>query len=107
MTAVYLEVLSERQAVQRIGPQYEGYKHDVAVFGDGSDTISLDYKREEIENDYCLYCSHNPLFLPTARCTGVFIEEVDGVPQAIAEAPHTLFTRRNALACCRNRDVKW
>lgn len=101
MATAYLEVLTEDEAVRRIGPEYKGYGHDVAVFGDGSEEIGIAYRHEKVESDVCRYCHQNPIFLPTGRCSGLRIKKVDGIHMVIAEAPKTLFTRRNGIARCR------
>ena len=100
MAPAYKEVLREEEAAKRIHPNFFGWRKDVVLFGDDRDGFGPKWLAEKTVDEYCIYCPYYYLFLPAGRCSGAYVEIVDGTQHVIAHAPRTLFTRKNSRAVC-------
>lgn len=105
MAVAYVEILREDEAALRIHPNVKGWHREVAVFGSGLDQKGAEQLRERVYDAHCVWCSNNENSVPDGKCTGAYIEDVDGKKAVIARTRGRRFTRKSRLATCNDAPV--
>ena len=105
MNPAYKEILPEDAAALRINHNFQDWRREVAWFGGGLDEKDATELEARVYDECCIFCSNNEGVFPDGKCSGVYIEHVDGKDCVIAHTRGRRFTRKSRLATCNDEFV--